>query len=460
MPWSERPEVLFARAAALEVSDDHAAASALLARAEIVAGPQDEDGRVALSGALSVLLIGDEQRSRGEACDRLHRLLASVPDIPPASYGAAMFVLGWSEMRLRRSLEQIAEPLRAAVRACESTGQVSLARRATLHLAFALSWAGDLDEAERILGEDRERLELSGAWRSFDGGLEEMTRLYIAYWRDDPATAEIHGARLVSVQGPQTAHGALARVFRSIAACASGDLDRIDETARDLAQVSAVERHGVPWDVYTTVAKMLVLESRGRLAAANRLAEEISLSLNVPVMTGIVMDFLRRHGHLAQAERLQQRLRGPGVPRYTKVSALITAAVVHRVRGQREAAHRALEQALDLACERRLLRPLNLADPYLRSLLGEHASWGSRHQEFIARHLGSAEGPDSTAAGDLIEPLSRRERQILAYLRTTMTTAEIAAALHVSINTVKTHQRAIYRKLDVNSRREAIARRV
>lgn len=37
-----------------------------------------------------------------------------------------------------------------------------------------------------------------------------------------------------------------------------------------------------------------------------------------------------------------------------------------------------------------------------------------------------------------------------------MTTAEIAEALYVSINTVKTHQRAIYRKLGVANRREAV----
>lgn len=40
-----------------------------------------------------------------------------------------------------------------------------------------------------------------------------------------------------------------------------------------------------------------------------------------------------------------------------------------------------------------------------------------------------------------------------------MTTAEIAAALHLSLNTVKTHQRAIYRKLGVSTRRDAVKTR-
>jgi len=41
-----------------------------------------------------------------------------------------------------------------------------------------------------------------------------------------------------------------------------------------------------------------------------------------------------------------------------------------------------------------------------------------------------------------------------------MTTAEIAEALYVSVNTIKTHQRAIYRKLGVANRREAVRVRV
>ncbi|MBN9183160.1 MAG: helix-turn-helix transcriptional regulator [Microbacterium sp.] len=54
-----------------------------------------------------------------------------------------------------------------------------------------------------------------------------------------------------------------------------------------------------------------------------------------------------------------------------------------------------------------------------------------------------------------LSSLSGRERQVLAHLRTTMTPAEIAVALDVSLNTLKTHQRAIYRKLGVSTRRAA-----
>ena len=47
---------------------------------------------------------------------------------------------------------------------------------------------------------------------------------------------------------------------------------------------------------------------------------------------------------------------------------------------------------------------------------------------------------------------------MLHYLATTLSNAEIAAELYLSVNTVKTHQRMIYRKLGADGRRDAIWR--
>jgi LuxR family maltose regulon positive regulatory protein len=55
-------------------------------------------------------------------------------------------------------------------------------------------------------------------------------------------------------------------------------------------------------------------------------------------------------------------------------------------------------------------------------------------------------------------PLSERELEILALLPSELSRREIAAALFVSLNTVQTHLRSIYRKLGVASRSQAVAR--
>ena len=56
-------------------------------------------------------------------------------------------------------------------------------------------------------------------------------------------------------------------------------------------------------------------------------------------------------------------------------------------------------------------------------------------------------------------PLTAAELRVLKLLPTT-TYAQIAAALYISHNTVKTHLRSIYQKLGVSSRSEAIERAV
>ncbi|MFT4038280.1 MAG: LuxR C-terminal-related transcriptional regulator [Thermomicrobiales bacterium] len=73
---------------------------------------------------------------------------------------------------------------------------------------------------------------------------------------------------------------------------------------------------------------------------------------------------------------------------------------------------------------------------------------------FPVRHA-PAGAPDQSG---LIEPLSPRELEILALLGERDSNKEIAARLFISPGTVKRHTISIYRKLDVNDRREAVAR--
>ena len=56
----------------------------------------------------------------------------------------------------------------------------------------------------------------------------------------------------------------------------------------------------------------------------------------------------------------------------------------------------------------------------------------------------------------LVEPITGRELSVLRLLPTSLTPREIAAELYLSLNTVKTHCRALYRKLGVQSRHAAI----
>jgi LuxR family maltose regulon positive regulatory protein len=56
----------------------------------------------------------------------------------------------------------------------------------------------------------------------------------------------------------------------------------------------------------------------------------------------------------------------------------------------------------------------------------------------------------------LREPLSEAETRVLRYLPTSLTVPEIANQLCLSANTIRTHMRHIYDKLDVHRRHEAV----
>ncbi|MEV1146513.1 helix-turn-helix transcriptional regulator, partial [Micromonospora sp. NPDC049799] len=75
---------------------------------------------------------------------------------------------------------------------------------------------------------------------------------------------------------------------------------------------------------------------------------------------------------------------------------------------------------------------------------------------------GVDEPPDGPPPGpgpaELDEPLTERELTILRYLQSILSNVEIAAELSLSVNTVKTHVRNIYRKLDATRRRDAVRR--
>jgi two-component system, NarL family, nitrate/nitrite response regulator NarL len=75
----------------------------------------------------------------------------------------------------------------------------------------------------------------------------------------------------------------------------------------------------------------------------------------------------------------------------------------------------------------------------------------------LVRHVNTAVGV-SASTGRLPVDLTPRERDVLHCLVQGMSYKAVAASLDVSIDTVRTHIRAVYRKLQVNSVAEAVGR--
>ena len=138
------------------------------------------------------------------------------------------------------------------------------------------------------------------------------------------------------------------------------------------------------------------------------------------------------------------------------LDALLAAAAGHE--------HRAtdhLENALATAAPWTLRRPFLAEAGPLRPLLERRIETGTAVPGFALELLErtSDESPaDTEARRTFIDPLTERERTVLRYLASTLSNAEIAAELYVSVTTVKTHQRALYRKLGAAGRRDAVQR--
>jgi LuxR family maltose regulon positive regulatory protein len=144
-----------------------------------------------------------------------------------------------------------------------------------------------------------------------------------------------------------------------------------------------------------------------------------------------------------------------------RVEAWVLDAIARDEIRDEGGALRALERALDLAEPRGLVRPVVRHGAPVRSLLRRHIRNGTAHRAFAGELLTALEDDpahQTAQAGPLLEPLSERELAVLRFLPTMMSNTEIAAEMFVSVNTVKTHLKHIYRKLDVTDRRDAVRR--
>ena len=111
----------------------------------------------------------------------------------------------------------------------------------------------------------------------------------------------------------------------------------------------------------------------------------------------------------------------PGAHRAWILAAFLLGTIVRDALGDPDAAGRALQRALDLAEPDQVLFPRVIDPP--------------------PGHL---------------EALSRSEIRVLRYLHTNLSAREIAGELYLSVNTVKTHQRHLYRKLGARTRTQAV----
>jgi LuxR family maltose regulon positive regulatory protein len=175
------------------------------------------------------------------------------------------------------------------------------------------------------------------------------------------------------------------------------------------------------------------------LAEEHDLAEHWASSLSLAVR-GQLLD---RPEDLEAADRVLVRateLARRGVASIEIAYSLLALAGIRQRLGRHEEARRIYEEARNAVAR--------CADP---GILNERLVRAERAIKFSPR-------PRATRAGGGGEALSESEITVLRLLRSELSQREIAGELHLSFNTIKTHTRNIYRKLDVAERADAVAR--
>ncbi len=142
-----------------------------------------------------------------------------------------------------------------------------------------------------------------------------------------------------------------------------------------------------------------------------------------------------------------------------------------------EAYTRPLTRSLAHAAKARLLRPILDEGPPIRPILRHYAASGSAPPETLdylqqlltvldkpaARSTSAAAATITAEGGDVGleissgEPLSKREAEVLALICEGLTSKEIGRRLSISVNTVLTYRKSLYRKLCATTRSQLIA---
>jgi LuxR family maltose regulon positive regulatory protein len=131
--------------------------------------------------------------------------------------------------------------------------------------------------------------------------------------------------------------------------------------------------------------------------------------------------------------------------------------------GQVAAAADELAAALETARPELLRWPFIDTPPQARRLLRTHprlkgpSAWLNPSSGAQPRTR-AASAPVADPGPQVLQDLSERELEVLRYLAEMLSTAEIAATMFISVNTVRTHIRSILRKLSVSRRNQAVRR--
>ncbi len=462
----------------------------LLARpaADLVVADPDELPRVPAAVEMyraALALVGGDPRG---AIARARRAIDAAVDGDDLITGAAAALSGlasWTTGDLATAHASYTTALPALARA----GHTADVLGCSIALADMELRLGHLRQAERTFGRALALAEMqasagAGVMRGTADMLVGLSR--VAWYHNDlSAVAKLLrrsdelGEAAALAQNPYRWRVGLARLR-----AAQGDLSTALELLDDAERVYVGDYSPNVQPIHATRARVL--------AARGDIGEALDWARRHRVTKDDDLSYVREYEHLSLArvllaehaatgslqvledaaallDRLLAAARA-GARTGTVIEVEVLRAVTQHARGASDASLQALRHAVELAEPDGWVRVFVDAAPVVADLLHELAG-NEPPSAFLRGLLAAASGhEDATtdAAGDttpapgpvarLVDPLSVRELEVLRLLGSDLDGPAIARRLVVSLNTVRTHTKHIYTKLDVNSRRAAVSK--
>jgi len=474
-----RPGLCVAQAWACLYSAQPARVEACIQVAE-KAGPDERlQGEISAVRARLAAINGEMERTISLSLDALQKL----PQSETAVRALLLHGLGVA-YRFQGSLEPASQAFRQVID-LSSTANPYLAINAMTHLGIVLRLQGRLRQEAELY---ERALALSTNPKS--GQLSQAASVYMALSgllleRGQLAEAEeaVRKGLSLNLQAGIDLVVQQGYVQLALVKLAQGDASTAHETLQQAGQISPQPPSPLTGPLLPAVRVLVYLE-QGELAPALAWAE--SQDPDQPSPIGDFRDLVLARVRVAQAQmtgdrsRLSETVRRLERLRHASqasgqagvlVEVLVELAMAHHAQGDLPAALDCLRQALRLGSpegfvqtfvSRRqpaadLLARLLHGDPelraYARQLLDALAGQGIRPQ----MGAGAEAGP-SLAYSLRGKPLSQREVEILRLIESGATNQQIAAALFISVGTIKSHLNRIYEKLGASNRTDAVTR--
>jgi LuxR family maltose regulon positive regulatory protein len=476
--WSEPQPLLVTAALRLATSNDDSAGASLAAAGQMLDQiPPDQEIPSRLARA--VIQLGLAQRQ-----GNLHAAEAAAADATaligkiPADQLAARPDMGARVQAGRGALElwagyfdQAAITLGAAAAAAQNTGQ----RADCLgHLALLEALRGRLGRATELAAapvagrSNQARADESSSCAA----IVAMAYVHVERGELPEARRCLRRADEILQLGPDKLIGAVACLV-----AARGFLAQ--RRAGPVAALVDRARHGwspAPW----LEQRLLLAESQahlgqGHIASAVETARRAGPDSSLEAAAALARAWLAG-GNIPAAKRALARSSAAEdqVPDHVRLQACLADAQLSHEIGDRRSADRLLERALRLAASEQMRLPFLMEGSWIRDELADNPGLARAHRQLLnqglsgrgARASAPAKPPvnaprPATAAQVMplvVENLSNREREVLQHASELLGTAEIAAEMFVSVNTVKSHLKSIFRKLGAGSRNEAVRR--